>query len=532
MAIYLKEFQTVAEYNAAKDSFLLPHISSILETSGVTYNPQLTVNNAVITCDSKIYNASAQVATNIVVVVDDKTLVENTDYVILGNTGWVNAGNYSFTVKGINNYKGSKNGIFVINKVTPTVVIPVAKALTYQKGVAQELVTAGSTDWGTMKYSLDNETYSTSVPSRTRASSYTVYYFVEGDSNVNSTEVATVACSINEKPVTATIELSQDTYTYDGTAKEPTVTVKDGGDIIDPSEYTVTYSNNTNAGTASVTITDNTAGDYNVSGVTTFTINKASRTITFTQSASTLDVGSTTTVAATVSAGDGTITYSSSDTTKATVNGNIVSGVGVGSCTITATISQGTNYNAASTSYTLTVNDPYVGHAYVDLGLPSGTKWATMNIGASSETSYGNYYQYGKGASQYAATSGQSDYSGTENPLNSSVDTARQTWGGSWHMPTLAQMQELTANTTYTWETINGVNGGKFTAQNGNYIFIPAAGRWSYGSHRNDGSLGYVWSSSPDGSRLAFGLSFNSGGKGVNSYVGREYGCSVRPVVG
>ena len=87
--------------------------------------------------------------------------------------------------------------------------------------------------------------------------------------------------------------------------------------------------------------------------------------------------------------------------------------------------------------------DPYNGHEYVDLGLPSGTKWATMNVGASSETDYGNYYQYGKGASQYATTSGDSNYSGTEDPLDSSVDTAVQVWGGQWHMPTKAQIKEL-----------------------------------------------------------------------------------------
>ena len=91
------------------------------------------------------------------------------------------------------------------------------------------------------------------------------------------------------------------------------------------------------------------------------------------------------------------------------------------------------------------------GHAYVDLGLPSGTLWATMNVGASSETDYGNYYQYGKGAAQYAATSGQSSYSGTESPLATTADTAAQEWGGSWHMPTRTQMQELIANTTYQW---------------------------------------------------------------------------------
>ena len=89
------------------------------------------------------------------------------------------------------------------------------------------------------------------------------------------------------------------------------------------------------------------------------------------------------------------------------------------------------------------LDDPYNGHEYVDLGLPSGTKWATMNVGASSETDYGNYYQYGKGAAQYAATSGDSNYSGTEDPLDSSVDTAVQVWGGQWHMPTIAQIEEL-----------------------------------------------------------------------------------------
>ena len=97
--------------------------------------------------------------------------------------------------------------------------------------------------------------------------------------------------------------------------------------------------------------------------------------------------------------------------------------------------------------------NPYNGHQYVDLGLPSKTKWATMNVGASSETDYGNYYQYGKGAAQYAATSGDGNYSGTEDPLAASADTAVQVWGGSWHMPTRKQMQELIDNTTYQWVT-------------------------------------------------------------------------------
>ena len=172
-------------------------------------------------------------------------------------------------------------------------------------------------------------------------------------------------------------------------------------------------------------------------------------------------------------------------------------------------------------------------HDYVDLGLPSGTKWATMNIGASSETDYGNYYQYGKGAAQYAATSGDSNYSGTEDPLATSADTAAQEWGGSWHMPTRTQMQELTANTTYQWVTNykdSGINGGTFTATNGAVLFIPAAGYWDDGSQHDVGNYGYYWGSSPDGSSGAYFLGFGNGYKGVVSY-GRKSGCSVRPVL-
>ena len=178
--------------------------------------------------------------------------------------------------------------------------------------------------------------------------------------------------------------------------------------------------------------------------------------------------------------------------------------------------------------------DPYNGHAYVDLGLPSGTLWATMNVGASSETDYGYYYQYGKGAAQYAATSGDSNYSGTEDPLDSSVDTAVQVWGGSWHMPTRAQMQELIDNTTYQWVTNykgSGINGGTFTATNGAVLFIPAAGFWYDGSKGGVGEGGNYWGSSPNGSGSAYGLGFYGGLEGVSDAT-REFGYSVRPVIG
>ena len=179
-------------------------------------------------------------------------------------------------------------------------------------------------------------------------------------------------------------------------------------------------------------------------------------------------------------------------------------------------------------------NNSHNGHEYVDLGLPNGTKWATMNVGASSETDYGNYYQYGKGAAQYAATSGDSNYSGTEDQLAASADTASQVWGGSWHMPTEAQMQELIANTTYKWETNyknSGKNGGTFTAKNGAVLFFPAAGNWDGGEWYGVGIGGYYWGSSPYGSGSAYYLSISNGGNGV-SYSLRKGGYPVRPVIG
>lgn len=169
------------------------------------------------------------------------------------------------------------------------------------------------------------------------------------------------------------------------------------------------------------------------------------------------------------------------------------------------------------------------GHDYVDLGLPSETLWATMNVGASSMTDYGNYYMYGKGSTQY--NSSDSVYSGTENPLATSADTAAQVWGGDWHMPTQTQLNELIDNTTYEWTTINGINGGKFIAQNGNYIFFPAAGRYDLGNLEYTGVYSFVWSSTPNAGYDAYSSFFSDNDFGIDFYS-REGGYSIRPVIG
>ena len=158
-------------------------------------------------------------------------------------------------------------------------------------------------------------------------------------------------------------------------------------------------------------------------------------------------------------------------------------------------------------------------HDYVDLGLPSGTLWATCNVGANSPEEYGDYFSWGEtqpkdyyDISTYLHCMGSYNtltkycndpscgYNGfTDNltTLLSEDDAATANRGDDWRMPTIDEWQELCNNTTSTWMTQNGVNGMLFTASNGNRLFLPAAGdQWSSGLI----NLGYgdYWSSSLD----------------------------------
>ena len=170
---------------------------------------------------------------------------------------------------------------------------------------------------------------------------------------------------------------------------------------------------------------------------------------------------------------------------------------------------------------------------FVDLGLPSGTLWAKCNIGATVETDYGNYYMYGKGATQY--NSSDSAYTGNENPLDTEHDTATQVMGAPWHMPTQEQIFELIENTTFSWQTNfngSGINGAKFTAANGNYIFLPAGGYKNVGNTYDVGAQGEYWGSTPNiptDSSWAHGLLFTKNGASDN-INSRSTGVLVRGV--
>ena len=197
---------------------------------------------------------------------------------------------------------------------------------------------------------------------------------------------------------------------------------------------------------------------------------------------------------------------------------------------------------------------------YVDLGL--SVKWATMNIGAEKESDYGimfawgqtdnavatnfvdskNYpyswatYKYCNGTSNTLTKyNNKSSYGIVDNKtvLDPEDDAATQIMGSDWRMPTKADFQELLNNTTNEWTQVNGVNGRKFTASNGNSIFIPAAGYCDSGSVINVGDYGYVWSSSlyasyPNG---AWCLGFSSGNYSMRAGGNNRYnGRSVRGV--
>ena len=155
-----------------------------------------------------------------------------------------------------------------------------AVGLTYNKK-AQALVSVGEAFGGTMQYSRDNVRWVVSVPKATKAGDYTVYYKVSGDDNHTDSAEASVSVTIAPKVVAApVIILSEDNFVYDGTAKEPSVLVKDGETVIPSDEYTISYSNNVNAGTATVTVTDEEGGDYTVSGSKIFTIAKSAAAVT------------------------------------------------------------------------------------------------------------------------------------------------------------------------------------------------------------------------------------------------------------
>ena len=209
---------------------------------------------------------------------------------------------------------------------------------------------------------------------------------------------------------------------------------------------------------------------------------------------------------------------------------------------------QGGNDNSVPSVKCPDGNHPHL----IDMGLPSGTKWACCNVGASAPQDKGGYYAWGEteesaayNADTYLYYNSKNgwihigdDISGTE------YDVARAKWGAPWRMPSLDEMKELRDKCAHEWTRLNGVNGIHVTGPNGNSVFLPAAGnRWGENLY-SDGSYGCYWSGTLDTGKKnnessgnsensmsnTYGLGFDPNGWYWGSYYGRYYGFSVRPV--
>lgn len=163
-------------------------------------------------------------------------------------------------------------------------------------------------------------------------------------------------------------------------------------------------------------------------------------------------------------------------------------------------------------------NGTYNGHDYIDLGLSSGTLWATCNVGADNPEDYGDYFAWGETTpkttynwSTYMYCNGDYDqltkyctqsefgFNGfTDNlkTLQQSDDAAIANWGEGWRTPTYNEWIELLTKCSHTSTTINGVKGCLFTGRNGNSIFLPAASSLWDDDSRRVGEDGAYWSSS------------------------------------
>ena len=204
---------------------------------------------------------------------------------------------------------------------------------------------------------------------------------------------------------------------------------------------------------------------------------------------------------------------------------------------------------------------PPIVYEAVDLGLPSGTKWAAQNVGARKPSDAGLYFQWGDisgySANQVGTGDGKkkfsSDWSDYKwNPsgdgetftkyttpgatLELEDDAAHANMGGDWHMPTFKQFKELTANTTISWTTLNGVSGNTFTSKKDGTksIFIPAAGN-AWGGEIVVSDYSYFWFPELSYRQVSGGQYFyftpNSIGS-YSDYIPRSRGYSIRGVIG
>ena len=216
-----------------------------------------------------------------------------------------------------------------------------------------------------------------------------------------------------------------------------------------------------------------------------------------------LVIGNTATVEISSGSGKYTVSVDNPNVVKATLSGSTITIEPKEAGTAVVVVKDSNSGQTIDINIRVFNSDCPVADA-IDLGLPSGTLWASWNVGSLGPEEYGGYYAWGEsetkdyyGGSTYKYLNRYigNDIAGTE------YDVAHVKWGDSWRMPSINDFKELFIICTQTWMTQNGVNGVLLTGLNGNSIFLPAAGFYSYNFLFNSDSYGYYWSSSLDPQR-------------------------------
>jgi len=174
------------------------------------------------------------------------------------------------------------------------------------------------------------------------------------------------------------------------------------------------------------------------------------------------------------------------------------------------------------------------GHEWVDLGLPSGTLWATCNIGANAPEDFGDYFAWGETTpmTEY----GNHDYSITY--YNTSTmeilpeyDAVKTLWGDGWQMPTPGNFQELVAKCSFKWIKYKGTEGYLITGSNGKSIYLAAGGSFGDDGIAVIGRDCNFWTNIEDDNSLtaAYATFFDYYRTDILG-CDHSYGLSIRPV--
>ena len=198
------------------------------------------------------------------------------------------------------------------------------------------------------------------------------------------------------------------------------------------------------------------------------------------------------------------------------------------------------NYSEPVSFTTANIDIPVIPTEAIDLGLPSGTKWAPFNVDATKPEEYGGYYAWGEtetkewyswGTYEHCDGTKETCHDIGENISGTMYDVAHVKWGHGWHMPTLDQIDELVDYCTMEWTSVNGVNGAMVTGPNGNKIFLPAAGYATGGQIYKPGVYGLYKSGSLYPGDLQESIVLNADQDGfVWIGIWNSLGHTVRPV--